>query len=140
MLEAAHADAQMRNATLQQQLDALAAKRTQAPRAPRAATPARQAGAATMGMDTRVSGYGIDTKALGKPEAFASDEAKWRDWKVIASTYFGLVCPALLQGLRRCEEVAALQQQARPEVGGNVEALDSLALVNLSPELESGSR
>eukprot|EP00971_Amphidinium_carterae_P057872 1144591-Amphidinium_carterae.1 len=51
-------------------------------------TTAQQAGSATLAGGTQAPGVGaLDTRALGKPEAFEGAEAKWHDFRVVFKAY-----------------------------------------------------
>ena len=39
----------------------------------------------------------VDTRTLGRPEQFAGDPAKWRDFKLIFGAYCGAVSPRLAE-------------------------------------------
>ena len=37
------------------------------------------------------AGVGIDTKTLGRPESFAGDESRFKDWAIVMRSYSSLV-------------------------------------------------
>jgi hypothetical protein len=46
---------------------------------------------------------GVDTRSLGKPQAFDGSDARWRDWSVVFKSYATLVNPALTVAMREAE-------------------------------------
>ena len=54
----------------------------------------------------RDSGMGIDTKQLGMPDIFEGVDSKWRDWNILARSYFVVANPEIQEVMRLAETEA----------------------------------
>ncbi|CAK0826820.1 unnamed protein product [Prorocentrum cordatum] len=62
----------------------------------------------------------VDTRTLGKPDAFTGEEHKWNDWKVIFKAYCGVVNADLLAGMRLAESADEASVQNDDFLEGNM--------------------
>ena len=64
----------------------------------------------------------VDSRLLGKPEAFSSDAARWRDFKLVSVSYCGAINPRLselMEDMRGREQIRlhAEREHRRPVPG-----------------------
>ena len=55
---------------------------------------------------------GVDTRNLGRPEAFDGTDAKWRDWSIVFKSYSLLMTPRLEVLMREAEQSDVPEQRA----------------------------
>ena len=81
----------------------------------------------------------IDTRNLGKPEVYGGDASKWRDWKVLLTTYATLLDQALIDGFAKAEAAAAAASAATTDEDLH-KAWATIENVSLEEDLELASR
>ena len=72
------------------------------------------------------SGFGIDTRMLGRPDTFDGSESKWGDWSTVMKAYAAL-CNASLVSAMPASEVEA-QEKRNSDLRDQLDVEASVAL------------